>query len=126
MRRALSLSSRRSVAWALSIPADASWPASKDTGRDRHTISVVNRTLRKAVACMAAAGVVASAGVAGADKPIAKSARVATASASAYTRDNGDGSGPHGYVSSTGNGSEGNGRATVSTSTKNGNARASA
>jgi murein DD-endopeptidase MepM/ murein hydrolase activator NlpD len=75
---------------------------------------------------MAAAGVVATAGVAGADKPTAKSARVATASAAAYARDNGDGSGPHGYASSTGNGGQANGRASVSTSTKNGNARASA
>jgi murein DD-endopeptidase MepM/ murein hydrolase activator NlpD len=79
----------------------------------------------KAAAALIAAGAVATGG-AFADKPTAKSARVATASATAYARDNGDGATPIGYVTSTGNGGQGSGRASVSTSTEKGNARASA
>jgi murein DD-endopeptidase MepM/ murein hydrolase activator NlpD len=61
-----------------------------------------------------------------ADRPTAKSARAATASATAYGRDNGDGSTPSGYVTSSGNGGQGSGSASVSTSTAKGNAQASA
>ena len=73
-----------------------------------------------------AAAVTATATGALADKLTAKSARVATASAIAYARDNGDGTAPRGYVSSRGNGGQGNGRASATTSTQRGDARATA
>jgi murein DD-endopeptidase MepM/ murein hydrolase activator NlpD len=79
----------------------------------------------KAAAALIAAGAVATGG-AFADKPAAKSARVATASATAYARDNGDGATPIGYVTSSGNGAQNSGRASVSTSTAKGDARATA
>jgi murein DD-endopeptidase MepM/ murein hydrolase activator NlpD len=87
---------------------------------------VIFRRRRAAAALVAAAAVTATASGAFADKPTAKSARVATASATAYARDNGDGATPIGYVTSSGNGGQGSGRASVSTSTEKGNARATA
>jgi murein DD-endopeptidase MepM/ murein hydrolase activator NlpD len=87
---------------------------------------VILRRRRAAAVLVAAAAVVATAGVAGADKPSAKSAPLATASATAYARDNGDGATPIGYVSSTGNGARSSGRASVNTTTEKGNARGSA
>src|SRR3954454_9582754 len=81
--------------------------------------------LGKAAGALLAVGAVSASG-AFADKPTAKSASVASASASAYARDNGDGGTPSGYVSSSGNGGQGSGRASVSPSTQHGDARATA
>ncbi|MEA2409971.1 MAG: peptidoglycan LD-endopeptidase LytH [Thermoleophilaceae bacterium] len=81
---------------------------------------------RAITALVAATAVAVGATGALADKPTAKAAGVATASATAYARDNGDGSTPRGYVTSSGNGGQGGGAASVSTSTTHGNAQASA
>ena len=82
---------------------------------------------RKAAAALLAGGAVAAAaGAALADKPTAKGARVATAGATAFARDNGDGTTPSGYLTSRGNGARSGPRTSVSTSTENGDATASA
>src|SRR4051794_11072324 len=88
--------------------------------------AMILRSRKAAVTLVAIAAGTATATAALADKPAAKSSRVATAGATAYARDNGDGAAPIGYVTSTGTGAQSSGRASVSTSTAKGDARATA
>jgi murein DD-endopeptidase MepM/ murein hydrolase activator NlpD len=85
---------------------------------------------RAAAAVVVVAGVAAGASAALAVKPAGKdnghAARVATAGATAYARDNGDGTTPRGYVRSSGDGSQSGNGTSVSTSTSRGHASASA